>query len=111
MSITNLPRGTNVITVAYLGDSNYVGSTNMLDQIVTNHPPVANPATYTRNGAINQIKIAVTNLLINATDVDGDTLTLAAVSATTNTATLIVSGGWVLYYNTNAGELTSSPTQ
>jgi hypothetical protein len=34
--------------------------------------------------------------------VDGDNLSLASVSATTNAATLIVSGGWVLYYNTNA---------
>jgi MBG domain (YGX type)/Bacterial Ig-like domain (group 3)/Cadherin-like domain/YDG domain/Passenger-associated-transport-repeat len=102
LSITNLPRGTNIITVAYLGDGNYLGSTTNLNQIVTNHPPVANPVTYTRNAAINQIRIAVTNLLSNVTDVDGDTLTLASVSATTNTATLIVSGGWVMYYNTNA---------
>jgi hypothetical protein len=50
---------------------------------------------------VQQLKIAVTNLLGNATDVDGDTLTLASVSDTTNTATLVVSGGWVMYYNTN----------
>ena len=102
LSITNLPRGTNLITVAYLGDGNYVGSTNTLDQIVTNHPPVVNPVTYTRNAAVQQTKFAVTNLLSNATDADGDTLTLVSVGATTNAATLIVSGGWVLYYNTNA---------
>jgi len=102
LSLTNLPRGTNLITVAYSGDGNYLGSTNMLNQIVTNHPPVVNNASYTRNAALNQIKMAVTNLLSNVTDVDGDTLTLASVSATTNTATLIVSGGWVMYYNTNA---------
>jgi len=102
LAITNLPRGTNLITVAYLGDGNYVGSSNTLEQIVTNHPPVVNPATYTRNAAVNQIKIAVTNLLSHATDVDGDTLTLASVSATTNGATLIVSGDWVLYGNSNA---------
>ena len=52
--------------------------------------------------AVNQIKIAVTNLLSNASDADGDSLTLVAVSATTNAATLIVSGGWVLYSNTSA---------
>jgi len=101
ISLTNLPRGTNLITVAYLGDGNYVGSTNTLDQIVTNHPPVVNPATYSRNAAVNQIKIALTNLLSNASDVDGDPLTLASVGTTTNSATLIVSGDWVLYYNTN----------
>ena len=102
LSISNLTRGTNLITVAYLGDGNYLGSTNTLNQIVTNHPPVANSAAYTRNAAIHQIKIAVANLLSNATDVDNDSLSLASVSATTNAATLIVSGGWVLYYNTNA---------
>ena len=102
LSITNLPRGTNLITVVYSGDGNYLGSTNTLNQIVTNHPPVANSVAYARNAASHQIKIAVTNLLSNAADVDGDNLSLASVSATTNAATLIVSGGWVLYYNTNA---------
>ena len=102
LSITNLPRGTNIITVAYLGDSNYFGSTNTLNQIVTNHPPVASPVAYTRNAAVNQIKIAITNLLSNATDVDGDTLTLASVSATTNNAIILISGDWVMYDNTNA---------
>ena len=101
-AIASLPRGTNVISFAYLGDGNYVGSTNTLDQIVTNHPPVANSASYTRNAASQQIKIAVTNLLGNATDVDGDTLTLVSVSASTNAAILILSGGLVMYYNTNA---------
>ena len=102
LSITNLPRGTNVITVAYLGDGNYVGSTNTLNQIVTNHPPVANPVSYPRNATVQQIKIAVTNLLGNASDVDGDNLTLASVSTTTNAATLVVAGGYVMYFNTNA---------
>ena len=100
--IAILPRGTNLITVAYIGDGNYLGSTNTLSQIVTNHPPVANPVNYTRNAAINQIRISITNLLTNATDADGDTLSLASVSASTNAATLIVSGGWLMYYNSNA---------
>jgi hypothetical protein len=102
LSITNLPRGTNLITVAYFGDGNYVGSTNTLNQIVTNHLPVVNNASYTRNAAVNTFKITVTNLLSNATDVDGDTLTLASISATTNNATAMIGGGYVLYYNTNA---------
>ena len=102
LSITNLPRGTNLITVAYFGDGNYVGSTNTLNQIVTNHLPVVNNAGYTRNAAVNTFKITVTNLLSNATDADGDTLTLVAISATTNSATAMIGGGYVLYYNTNA---------
>ena len=97
LTITSLPRGTNLITIAYLGDGNYVGSTNTLDQIVTNHPPVANSAAFTRSAAINQIRIAITNLLSDATDADGDPLTLASVSTTTNNATLVVSGGYVMY--------------
>ena len=102
LSITNLPRGTNLITAAYLGDSNYAGSTNTLNQIVTNHPPVANPAAYTRNTAVNTFKILVSNLLTNATDVDSDTLALDSVGATTNNASVTISGGYVMYSNTNA---------
>ena len=64
LSITNLPRGTNLITVSYYGDSNYVGSTNTLNQIVTNHPPVAVDATYYRAKGLS-LKIALTNLLTN----------------------------------------------
>jgi hypothetical protein len=102
LSITNLPRGTNVITVAYLGDGNYVGNTNTLNQVVTNHPPVANGAIYTRNGAVNAFRVSVSDLLTNATDMDGDTLSLASVGATTNGALLLVSGGFLEYFNTNA---------
>ena len=102
LSITNLPRGTNLIAVGFAGDSNYLGYTNTLNQIVTNHPPVVNAASYTRNAVIQTMEIAVTNLLSAASDLDGDTLTLASVSPTTNSATLTVSGGWILYYNTNA---------
>ena len=102
LSLTNLPRGTNTITVVYLGDTNYLGSTSTFDQVVTNHPPVANNVSYTRSAAVNTFKIAITNLIANATDADGDSLTLASVGATTNGATILVSDGYVLYYNTNA---------
>ena len=103
LAISNLPRGTNYIVAQYSGDTNYLASTSLiLEQVVTNHPPVATNVAYARNAAIQQIKIAITNLLSNASDVDSDTLTLAAVSTTTNAATLLVSGGWVMYYNTNA---------
>jgi autotransporter-associated beta strand protein len=100
--ITNLPRGTNVITFAYAGDDNYVGSTNTLNQIVTNHPPVANNVSYTRNAAVTTFKVLVSDLLTNATDADGDTLSLLSVGSSTNGAILSVSSGYVLYYDTNA---------
>jgi hypothetical protein len=99
-TLTNLPRGAILITAAYLGDVNYVGSTNTLTQVITNHPPVANAITFNRNG-LNNWRIAVTDLLTNATDVDGDTLSLTGVSTTTNGIVPIVSGGWVQYANTN----------
>ncbi len=102
LSISNLPRGTNTITAEYAGDVNYFGSTNTLDQVVTNHPPIAGNASYTRNTAVNSFKILVSDLLTNATDVDGDTPSLASVSATTNNATIMVSDGFVLYTNANA---------
>jgi len=79
LSITNLPRGTNVITVAYLGDSNYVGSTNTLDQIVTNHPPVANVMTVTRTAGLALI-IALSDVATNWSDVDGDPVELTGVT-------------------------------
>ena len=97
-----MPRGTNVITVVYLGDSNYLGSTNSLNQVVTNHPPVASNVSYTRNAAVNTFKVLVSDLLTNASDVDGDTLSLVSVGATTNSATIMIGGGYVMYYNTNA---------
>ena len=100
--LSTLPRGTNVITAVYLGDGNYIGSTNTLDQIVTNHPPVANNVSYTRNVAATIFRVSVSNLLTNATDADGDTLSLVSVGASTNGATILVSGGYVQYYNPNA---------
>jgi hypothetical protein len=99
--ISSLVRGTNTITAIYLGDMTYVGSTNTLDQVVTNHSPIAGSASYTRNAAQTTYKIAVTNLLSNASDADGDTLT-PTVGSSTNGATIFISGGFVLYSNSNA---------
>jgi len=78
-SITNLPRGTNVITVDYLGDGNYLGSTTNLDQIVTNHPPVANVMAVTRTAGLALI-IKLSDIATNWNDVDGDTVELTSVT-------------------------------
>jgi len=77
--ITNLPRGTNLITVAYLGDGNYVGSTNTLNQIVTNHPPLANVMTVTRTAGLALI-IKLSDVATNWSDLDGDLVELAGVA-------------------------------
>ena len=79
LSITDLPRGTNVITVAYLGDGNYLGSTTNLDQIVTNHPPVANVMAVTRTAGLALI-IKLSDIATNWSDVDGDTIELTSVT-------------------------------
>ncbi len=68
--------------------------------LVVNHTPVANANTYTRGGLATW-KINVTDLLTNATDVDGDTLTLASVGTSTNGVSLIIGSGFVQYANSN----------
>jgi len=103
LSLGNLLRGTNLITVAYAGNGNYLGSTNTLNQIVTNHPPVALANNYSRSN-LSGWKIAISDLLTNASDViDGDTLTLAGVGTSTNLVTLDTTSlpGYVAYYNAN----------
>ena len=88
VSIAMLLRGTNIITAVYAGDSNYLSSTNELDQIVTNHPPVASDMTLTR-GKGQTIKVALSDLATNWTDVDGAPVTLTGISQTsTNGRTL-----------------------
>ena len=65
---------------AYLGDGNYVGSTNTLNQIVTNHPPVANVMTVTRTAGL-ALMIALSDVAINWTDnPDGDSVSLTGVT-------------------------------
>ena len=101
-SLATLPRGTNLITAVYSGDVNNLTSTGTLDQIVTNHPPVAAGNTYGRNH-FTSWKIAVSELLTNASDVDLDTLTLVSVGTSTNGVTLDTTSlpGYVAYYNAN----------
>jgi hypothetical protein len=89
---STLPRGTNTITAEYAGDGNYTGSTNDLagGQVVTNHPPVANAAIYSRAKGTS-IKINVTNLLAQFTsDADGDAVRLASFGSSTNGSTLML---------------------
>ena len=91
-----LPRGTNTITAEYAGSGNYLGSTNALDQVVTNHPPVAVDATcYRAAGA--SLTIAISDLLTNVTDLDGDTITLQSVGAGIAGATITANGASILY--------------
>ncbi len=99
-NLASLPRGTNVVTAVYSGDTYNLPATNTLAQIVTNHPPVATPAFYSRNagGALN---IAVAELATNWTDVDGDAIALAGFSVSTNGVTLVNNAGTLEYFNAN----------
>ncbi len=98
LSITNLPRGTNIITVQYAGDSNYLGSTNNLagGQVVTNHPPAAGNTIYYRAKGTS-LSIAISDLLTNVTDVDSDTNTVQSVGSGTNSAAITLNGTNILY--------------
>ncbi|HWY74753.1 MAG TPA: cadherin-like domain-containing protein, partial [Verrucomicrobiae bacterium] len=87
-------------TGIYSGDANDAPATNTLAQIVTNHPPTALPASYTRAaGAV--LDIAVADLATNWSDVDGDTVSLVAVGVSTNGVTLANIAGILVYSNAN----------
>ena len=98
LCLTNLPRGTNDLTVEYTGDGNYLGSTNDLagGQVVTNHPPMASDAIYYRAQGTT-LNISTSDLLTNATDSDGDTITLQGVGSGTNGATITTNSTGIVY--------------
>jgi subtilase family serine protease len=99
-NVSFLPRGTNVVTVLYPGDANDLPAASSFEQIVTNHPPVAADAYYTRasGGSLN---IVIADLTTNWADVDGDTVSLVAVSVSTNGVSLTNDSGTLVYFNTN----------
>ena len=100
LSITNLPRGTNGITVAYLGDGNYLGSSTNLEQIVTNHPPVLAPLNLTRTAGLG-LHFPWSQLTNQWSDADGDAVNLTAFNlSTTNSVSLITNATLVGYPST-----------
>ncbi len=92
-SITNLVRGTNVITVSYGGDSNYLGSTTNLNQIVTNHPPVAAVMTVTRTAGL-RLLIALSDMANNWSDADGDSVELTGVNMQSTNGVNLLALNW-----------------
>ena len=99
-SIATLPRGTNLIAARYSGDANYLPATNTLSQMVTNHPPVT-AAFYTNRYAGLSLKIPVAVLTNYWFDADGDALSLAGISVSTNGVVVSNSAGTLVYYNSN----------
>ena len=95
-----LPRGTNLITTVYSGDAKDSPATNTLLQIVTNHPPVAADAYYSRLAGY-PLNIAVADLATNWSDVDGDTVSLAGISVSADGVTVANNNGTLVYFGTN----------
>jgi hypothetical protein len=98
LAIGSLARGTNVITLSYSGDVNYSASSTNLNQIVTNHAPVAATLTVTRVAGLTFL-IPLTSLATNWSDVDGDTVQVTSVTSTTTNGQPIS----VFNVTTNAG--------
>jgi hypothetical protein len=100
-STAALPRGANVIAVWFGGSGNYAGSTNTLNEVVTNNPPTANKSEYYRVSGYS-LTIVIANLATNWSDLDGDTLSLVGVgSPSTNGAVVTFDGTHIDYNGTN----------
>lgn len=87
-SLASLPRGTNLISVAYSGDSSYNATTSSYQQVVTNHPPAAAVMNLVATSGL-PTEIRLSDLATNWSDVDGDSVELTALTLTsTNGATV-----------------------
>ncbi len=96
-STASLSHGYHTNEADYAGNTNILGSTNTLIELI-NTPPVAGLASYSR--APNQgLTIAISNLLSNASDADGDALVLAAVSATSTNGAAITTNASDVFYS------------
>jgi len=102
ISSSSLAHGYHTIEADYAGDTNAVGVTNILGSTNTvmeliNTPPVAGTATYQRAANATLI-IPISSLLTNATDADGDPLTLVSVSSTSTNGATVASDTNNVYY-------------
>jgi hypothetical protein len=61
-----------------------------------NQPPVAGLVSLGRL-LTNGVKLRISNLLTNATDADGDSVSLVSFGACTNGGTVVTNQGWVVY--------------
>jgi hypothetical protein len=77
----------------------YVGDLGLNGSIKVNRSPVASLLSVT-NTPVFQVEIPIASLSANATDPDGDAITLADIDlATTNGVTLVTNGSFILYSN------------
>ncbi|WP_425500499.1 beta strand repeat-containing protein [Pedosphaera parvula] len=103
-----MTHGTNIVSAEYAGDANYSGATNSIVQIV-NLSPQAGVASFARAPDIS-FKIKISDLLTNASDVDGDALALASISATSTNGAAISTNAIYVFYEAPAtnGNVTDS---
>jgi subtilisin-like proprotein convertase family protein len=95
---TVLPLGSHSIAADYLGSGNLTGSSATLSQPqLINTPPVAAADSVDRWPS-NGVKVALSKLLANDSDADGDPVVLTAVAAASaNGGSVTVQGSWVIY--------------
>ena len=98
-NLSSLPRGTNTVTAIYSGDANTLPATNTLAQMVTNHPPTASDVYYDRLAGY-PLTISVADLATHWSDPDGDIVSLAGVSASTNGVIITNNAGSLTYFDT-----------
>jgi hypothetical protein len=101
MSTTQLLRGTNLVTAIYSGDAQNQPSTNSLNQVVTNHPPVAGGSFTLYVTLGTPVTVQIVGGKNSPTDVDGDALVITNVSGAVN-GTVTTDGTSVTYTATNA---------
>jgi subtilisin-like proprotein convertase family protein len=96
-STSSLSHGTHTVVAEYAGSTDFAGATNTLSPVQTiNTPPVAGNETVSRALTVG-VKFRIADLLTNATDADGDPLTVVLSSASANSGTITTNNGWVFY--------------
>ena len=113
-TINTLALGSHTVVAEYVGNLNFTGTTAALvpNQVI-NTPPVAGNATIVR-APTSSVKVRLATLRTNASDADGDPLTMSVSTTSPNGATIFVSGAWVNYMPaagfTNADSFTYTVT-
>ncbi len=105
-NLASLPRGTNTIAADYSGDPFNSPSSSLLYEVVTNHPPVASVLTVTRTAGLRLV-IALTNLVSEWSDADGDTVELTGVNMQSTNGVNLMAMNWTT--NTDGSIATTNP--
>jgi hypothetical protein len=108
-STSSLSHDSHTITAEYAGNADFGGSTNILtpNQVI-NTPPVA-VADVIERYPTEGVKMAITDLLINDSDPDGDTIVFTGVASnSTYDGTVASSPDWIFY--TPAAGFTNTDT-